>query len=100
MCYSTIVRNSHSSVEQFLLSSCVITACLWLLHSISQWFSTFSLKAAKSKSTILWECRIKKFLMQVISHVLFCCRTKSVTQNIRGFIGVDRGPMGPYPPNF
>jgi len=38
MCYSKIVRNLHSRVEQFLLSSCVITACLRLLHSISQWF--------------------------------------------------------------
>jgi len=33
MCYGKIVRNSHSRVEQFLLSSRVTTACLWLLHS-------------------------------------------------------------------
>jgi len=44
MCYGKIVRNLHSRVEQFLLSSRVITACLRVLHSISQWFSTFSLK--------------------------------------------------------
>jgi len=39
----------------FLLSSRVIMACLRLLHSISQWFSTFSLKGAKSKPMILWD---------------------------------------------
>jgi len=49
MCYGKIVvRNSHSRVEQFPLSSRVITACLRVLHSIRQWFSTFSLKGARS----------------------------------------------------
>jgi len=61
MCYGKIVRNSHSMVEQFLLPSRVITACLRLLHSINHWFSIFSLKGSKSRSTILWESRTKKF---------------------------------------
>jgi len=30
-----------------------ITSGLWLLHGINQWFSTFSLKGAKSRPTIL-----------------------------------------------
>jgi len=85
MCYGKIVRNSHSRVGEFLLSSRVITACLRVLQSISQCFSTFSLKGDKSRSTISWESRTK-FLTQVNSHVLFHCRTKSVTQTIRGFI--------------
>jgi len=55
MCYGKIVCNLQSEVEQFLLSSHVIAACMRLLHIISQWFSTFSLKGAKSRSTILWE---------------------------------------------
>jgi len=60
MCYGKIVglRNSDRRVKQFLHSSRVITACLRVLHSISQWFTTFSLKGAKSWSTILWESRI------------------------------------------
>ena len=41
MCYGKIVRNTHSRVEQFLLSSRAITACLRLPLSINQWFSTF-----------------------------------------------------------
>jgi len=57
MCYGKTVRDSHSRVEQFLLSRRVMTACLWLLHSMNQWFSTFSLKGTKSRSTILWESR-------------------------------------------
>jgi len=36
MCHGKIVRNSHSRVEEFLLSSRVITTCLRLLHSINQ----------------------------------------------------------------
>jgi len=60
MCNGQIVRNSHSRVKQFILSSCVISACPQLLRSISQWFSTFSLKGAKARSTILWEGRTKK----------------------------------------
>jgi len=40
----------------------------------------------KSRYTILWESHTKKILTQVNSHVLFYCRTKSVTQNIRDFI--------------
>jgi len=86
MYYSKIVRNSHSKVEQFVLSSRVITTCLRLLHSFSQWFSTFSLKGAKSRPTILWESHTKNNLMQVNSYVLFYCRTKSVTPNVRGFV--------------
>jgi len=86
MCCGKIIRILHSRVEQFILSSRV--------HSISQWFSTFSLKGAKSRSTILWESGTKKNLAQVNSHVLFYCRTKSVTQHI--FIDIARGPMGPF----
>ena len=86
MCYGKVVRNSYSSVEQFLLSSRVITACLRLLHSVSQWFSTFSLKGAKPRSMILWESRTKKILTQVNSHVLYYYGRKSATQDIRGFI--------------
>jgi len=55
MCYGKIVRNAHSRVEQFLLLRREIAAYLRVLHSINQWFSTFSLKGAKSRSTILWE---------------------------------------------
>ena len=86
MCCGKIIRILHSRVEQFILSSRV--------HSISQWFSTFSLKGAKSRSTILWESGTKKNLAQVNSNVLFYCRTKSVTQHI--FIDIARGPMGPF----
>jgi len=57
MCYGKIVHNSDSRNEHLLLSSCVIMVCLRLLHSINQWFSTFPLKGAKSRSTILWESR-------------------------------------------
>jgi len=103
MCYGKTVRNSHSRVEQFLLSRHVITACLRLLHSMNQWFSNFSLKGTKSRSTALSASRTEKILTQVNSHVMFYCRRKSVTQNIRGFIHRRRQgvPMGLLsPPNF
>ena len=48
---------SHRSDQQFLLSRRVIRACLLLLHIINQWFSTFSLKGAKSRlTTLLGSC--------------------------------------------
>jgi len=100
-CYSQIVHsNSHSTDEQFLLSSCVIMACLQLLHSVKQWFSTFSLQRESNPDLRFCELH-QKNLTQVNSHVLFYCRTKSVTQNIRGvFTGIAREPMGPCPPKF
>ena len=53
---------------------------------LGQWSSTFSLKGSKSRLAALSESRTKEILTQVNWHVLFYCRTKSVTQNIRGFI--------------
>ena len=53
---------------------------------LNQRFSTFSLQGAISRPTTLLESRTKKILTQVNWHVLFRCRTKSVTQNIRGVI--------------
>ena len=46
----------------------------------------FSLQGAKSRLTTLLESGIKNVLTHVNGHVVFCGRTKSVTQNIRGFI--------------
>ena len=80
------MSNSYHRDEQFVLSHYVITTCLQLLHSINQWFSTSSLKGAKYRLTTLLESRTKDILMQDSWHVLFHCRTKSVTQNIRSFI--------------
>jgi len=54
--------------------------------ALTQWFSTFSLKGVKSRLTTLLESRTKEISTQVIRHVLFYSRTKSVTQNIKGFI--------------
>jgi len=51
------------------------------LQLLKQWFSTFSLKGAKSRITTLLESRTKEILTQVKSHVLFYSRRKSVTQN-------------------
>jgi len=101
MCHGKIVCNSVSRVKSFLLSSHVITAGLQLLHSISQWFSTFSLKGAKSISTILWESRTKKIFTQVNSHVLLqneVCYVK----NVWGFIHRHSQwrLWGHFPPNF
>jgi len=103
MCYSKIVRNSHSSVEQFQLSSCVITACLRVLHSVCQWCSSFSLKRAKSRFMILRESGTKKILAQVNSHVLFYCWMKRFYcwTNIWEVLWHRRshgGPMGPFSP--
>jgi len=58
---------------------------LWWLRVfllLQQWFTTISLKGAKSRSAILLENRTK-ILPQGNWHVLFYCRPKSVTQNIR-----------------
>jgi len=92
MCYGKIVRNSHSRVEQFLLESRVITACLRVLRSIRQWFSTFSMKGAKSRSTILWESRTKKFSCQLI-HTFCFIADRSLLHKILEvlFTGVARG---------
>jgi len=56
------------------------------MSGLEQSFSTFSLKAAKSRVTTSFESRTKEILRQFNSHVLFFSRTKSVTQIIRGFI--------------
>jgi len=53
---------------------------------LCQWLSTFSIKGVKSRLTALLEGRTEEILPQVNWHVLFCCRTKSVAQNIWGFI--------------
>ena len=52
----------------------------------TQWFSTFSLEAAKSRLTTFLEGHTKQILTQVNWHVVFYCRTKSFTENIRGVI--------------
>jgi len=57
-----------------------------LSKTLDQWFSTFSLKRAKSRHTTLLESRTKKILTPVNRHVLFYSRMKYVTQYIRGFI--------------
>jgi len=64
---------------------CTVTAPI---HSLYQWFSTFSLKGATSRPTILLESLNQKFLTHFNLHVFFS-RTKSVTQNIRRFIKKD-----------
>jgi len=48
-----------------LLSSRLITACLLILHSIYQCFSTFLLKGAKSRPMALLDNRTKQILTQL-----------------------------------
>jgi len=51
---------------------------------LQQWFSTISLKGAKSRPTILLESRTKIFYSKSIDTFCFIALTTSVTQNIRG----------------
>jgi len=51
-----------------------------------QGFLTSSLNGAKSRLTNLLQGRTKEILTQVNCHILLYSKTKSFTQNIRGFI--------------
>jgi len=51
---------------------------------LQQWFSTISLKGAKSRLTILLESHTKSFYHKSTDTFCFIALTKSVTQNIRG----------------
>jgi len=56
---------------------------------LKQWFSTVALKGAKgakSRLTTLLESGAKEIVTKVTTNVLLYSRTKSLTQNIRGFI--------------
>jgi len=52
---------------------------------LNQWFSTFSLKGAKSRLTTLLENPTKDILTQVSWQVLFYSRTNCVTQKYYRF---------------
>jgi len=101
-CTWSVVRwsPSYRSIENWQMKWRFVKsiyAYLWLismLHSpqtffildIQKWFSTFLLKGAKSRPTILFEIRTKEILTKINWHILFYCSMKYVTQNIRGVI--------------
>ena len=51
---------------------------------LQQWFTTISLKGAKSKPKILLEGRTKFFFHMSIDAFCFIALTKPFTQNIKG----------------
>jgi len=53
---------------------------------LDQWFSSFTLKGAKSRLTTMLKGRTKEILTQVTRRTLIYRRTKSVTQNIESFV--------------
>jgi len=55
-------------------------------HTLGQWFLTCSLKGAKFSLTTLLESRTQDILTRANWRLLVYCRTKPITQNIRGVV--------------